>query len=240
MIVLQAPRGTAAENATYDPYLDVTGMDVFPIGYPPGGHVPKWPNKEISMVGDWTKICVEAAKGQPVWMTLQISWSGVGKPGKTLRFPDFTQERFMTYQAIINGARGINYFGGGSIQTLNARDRGLGFNWTFWERVLKPLLAEINDKSPLHGAMIAPNSSLPVKVQGDDGIEFVVREVGNEVYLLACKREGKTVQAKFTGLPSGISGGDVVYEDPRKVEVKDGSFTDWFAPFDVHVYRFRR
>jgi len=66
-----------------------------------------------------------------------------------------------------------------------------------------------------------------------------VREVGNEVYLLACKRQGNTVQVKFTGLPSSISGGDVVYEEPRKIEVKNGAFTDWFAPFDMHVYQFK-
>jgi len=243
MLVLEAPRGTAAENAAYDPYLDVTGMDVFPIGYPPGGHVPTWPNKQMSMVGDWTKIIVQAARGKPVWMTLQISWSGVGKPGKTLRYPTFFQERFMTYQAIIDGARGINYFGGGSLQTLNERDRKLGFNWTFWDRILKPLLAEINEKSPLHEALIAANSKLPIKVSGAQGIEFTAREVGNDIYILACKREGPTSsadQVTFSGLPTVQANAAVLYEEPRTVQVKDGAFTDWFAPFDVHVYHFTR
>jgi hypothetical protein len=240
VLVLQAPRGTAEELATYAPYLDVTGMDVFPISYPPGGHVAKWPNKEISSVGDWTKISVEGSRGKPIWMTLQIAFSGTTKPGKTLRFPTFFEERFMTYEAIICGARGINYFGGSIDNTLSDRDKPLGYNWTFWDRILKPLMAELNDKSPLHEALIAPNSKLPVKVQEAESMEFVTREVGDEVYVLACKREGKTVQVHFTGLPTGISTGDVLYEAPRKVEVKEGAFTDWFAPFDVHVYRFKR
>jgi hypothetical protein len=241
VMVLQAPRGTAEELATYAPYLDVTGMDVFPISYPPGGHVAKWPNKEISSVGDWTKIVMQGSAGKPVWMTLQIAFSGTTKPGKTLRFPNFAEERFMTYEAIICGARGINWFGGSIDVTLNERDEKLGYNWTFWDRILKPLVAELNDKSPLHEALIAPNSKLPVKVQeAEEGLEYVVREVGDEVFVLACKREGKTVQAHFTGLPSSVSTGDVLYEEPRKVEVKDGAFADWFAPFDVHVYRFKR
>jgi hypothetical protein len=242
VIVLQAPRGTAADNAVYDPYLDITGMDVFPIGYPPGGHVPTWPNKEISMVGDWTKIIVEAARGKPVWMTLQISFSGTSQPGKTLRFPTFPQERFMTYEAIIDGARGINYFGGGQrvAQTLNERDAKLGYNWTFWERILKPLLAEINETSPLHEALIAPNSKLPVKAEGAAGVEFTVREVGDEVFILACKREGETAQVTFKGLPATATSGDVLYESPRKIEVKNGQFTDWFGPEEVHVYRIGR
>lgn len=242
VLVLQAPRGTAADNAAYDPYLDITGMDVFPIGYPPGRHVPDWPNKEISMVGDWTKIIVEAAHGKPVWMTLQVAWSGVAKPGKTLRFPTFPQERFMTYEAIINGARGINYFGGGHnlSQTLSDRDRPLGYNWTFWERVLKPVIAEINDKSPLHDALLAPNSKLPVKAEGADGVEFTVREVKDAIFILACKREGDTAQVTFKGLPADVTVGDVLYESPRKVDVKNGQFTDWFGPEEVHVYRIGR
>ncbi len=246
VIVIQAPRGTVGELAAYRPVLDVTGMDVFPIGYPPGTHVPNWPNKEISMVGDWTKIIVKAAGGTPVWMTLQISWSGVAKKGKTIRFPTFAQERFMTYEAIIDGARGVNYFGGANRTTLNERDEKLGFNWTFWDRILKPLLTEINGQSPLHEALLAPDSKLPVKVSegvaghfvlGAKGIEFTVREVGNDIYILACKRQGDTEQVTFSGLPASTRGGDVLYEEPRKVQVKDGAFTDWFAPFDVHVYR---
>ena len=240
VFILQAPRGTAAELAEYRPYLDVTGMDVFPISYPPGGHVATWPNKEISSVGDFTKISVEGAGGKPIWMTLQISFSGTTKPGKTLRFPTFDEERFMTYEAIIDGARGVNYFGGSNPTTLNERDAKLGYNWTFWDRILKPLLTELNEKSPLHDALIAPDSKLPVKVQGDTGIEFVTREAGDNIYLLACKREGTTAEMKFTGLPTSISTGDVLYEEPRKIELKDGEFSDWFAPFDVHVYRFKR
>ena len=242
VLVIQAPRGTAADNAVYDPYLDITGMDVFPIGYPPGGHVPNWPNKEISMVGDWTKIIVEAAHGKPVWMTLQISFSGVSNKGKTLRFPTFPQQRFMTYEAIIDGARGINYFGGGHqvAQTLSERDRPLGYNWTFWERVLKPVLAEINETSPLHPALLAPSSKLPVKAEGASGVEFTVREVKDQTFILACKREGETTQVTFSGVPAGVTGGDVLYESPRKVEVKNGQFTDWFGPEDVHVYRLGR
>jgi hypothetical protein len=42
---------------------------------------------------------------KPLWMVLQMCWSGVlPSRGKTLRFPTFPEERYMTYEAIINGA----------------------------------------------------------------------------------------------------------------------------------------
>jgi hypothetical protein len=44
----------------------------------------------------------------------------------------------------------------------------------------------------------------------------------------------------FKGLPATVTRGDVVYESPRKIEVKNGQFTDWFGPEEVHVYRIGR
>jgi hypothetical protein len=64
-------------------------------------------------------------------MTLQIAWSGVEKKGKTLRFPTFPEERFMVYQAIINGARGLMFFGGSLPQTIAPQDRKFGWNSFF-------------------------------------------------------------------------------------------------------------
>jgi hypothetical protein len=243
--VAQAPRGTIETMKPYDVALDATGADVYPISYPPGKH-SLLPNKEISMVGDYTRTMMKVAgPKKPVWMVLQITWSGVGKTGQTLRFPTFAEQRFMTYEAIINGARGLQYFGGNNPELMNERDRKLGWQWTFWERVLRPVIEEIGTKSPLYPALVAPESKIAVKAATDksgrnDGIELCVREVGNEIFVLACKREGATVEAKFTGLPPSTSGGDVMYEEPRKMKVENGSFSDWFGPFEVHVYRFKK
>jgi hypothetical protein len=233
----QAPRGTVESLKRYDPFYDIGGMDIYPIGYPPGTH-SVLPNKNISMVGDHADI-VRAfmAPGKPFWMTLQIAWSGVTKPGKTLRFPTFPEERFMSYQSIIHGANGLIYFGGNLAETLNDRDRPLGWNWTFYERVLKPVLDEFNPSGPLHAALVVPDSKLPVRAAGD-GVEFCVREAAGHVFVIAARREGDTIQAKFTGLPANLGEGKVLFEDPRKVKAEGGTFTDWFGPNEVHVYRF--
>ena len=235
----QAPRGTIEQLKPYNAAADILLLDIYPIGYPPGRH-SLWPNKEISMVGDYTKFIKEVAGDKPVWMVLQIAWSGVVKPGKTLRFPTFAQERFMTYQALINGARGLIYFGGSIEQAMRPEDARLGWNWTFWRRVLRPVLEEVGNNSPLAPALVAPESKLPVRVNGADDVEFCVRQVNRDIYILACKREGKTVQVEFSGLPDWVGRGHVMYESPRTVQAKDGRFTDWFAPFDVHVYCYHR
>lgn len=237
--IVQAPRGTIETLRPYDPTYDILGCDIYPISYPPGIH-SLGKNKQISMVGDYTREMTEIAGPKPVWMTLQIAWSGVVKPGKTLRTPTFPEERFMTYEAIIDGARGLVYFGGNLPQAFTPRDAELGWNWSFWDKVLKPVISEIAPNSPLAPALVAPKSKLNIAVSKPDEIEFAVRESGSDLFLLACKRQGETDQATFTGLPSLRSPAEVLFESPRKVAVENGSFTDWFAPFEVHVYRFTK
>jgi hypothetical protein len=238
IFIVQAPRGTVESMKAYDATLDITGADVYPISYPPGTH-SLLPNKSISMVGDYTRRMREVGGDKPVWMVLQISFSGTIKPGKTLRFPTFPETRFMTYEAIINGARGLLYFGGHIQKSLSPADAKLGWNWTHWNRVLRPVIEEIGSKSPLYPALTAPDSKLPIEC-ATPGVEFVAREVDGDLFLLACKREGDTVQATFTGLPADRTHADVLYESPRTVDAKEGTLTDWFAPFDVHVYHFAR
>jgi hypothetical protein len=246
--LVQAPRGTVESLKQYDAGWDVGGIDIYPVSYPPGRHTIA-ANKELSMVGDFTRLMRAAAGPKPFWMTLQIAFSGTTPPKGIIRFPTCFEERFMAYEAIINGSRGLTFFGGGLLPTLNARDREMGWNWTYWERVLKPLLREFGAGSPIEAALLAPDSKLELKITGEkgpvnnpdaSGLEYLVREVGEDLYIFACKKEGPTIQVRFTGLPPSCASGQVVFEEPRQVAAEAGSFTDWFAPHDVHVYRFRK
>jgi hypothetical protein len=240
--VVHAPRGTVEELRPYDATYDIGGVDVYPVSYPPGRHLAETDtNRDISVIGDYVQKMLRVTDAKkPIWFTLQIAFSGTVPPNKPLRFPTFPQQRFMTYQAIINGARGLVYYGGSLPTTLSERDQPYGWNWTYWERVLRPVVEEVGDKGPLAAALCAANSKLPVKANVA-GLELCVREVGRDVFVLACSREPqKTVQVQFGGLPNDVGDGNVLFESPRKVTAKSGSFSDWFAPYDVHVYKFPR
>lgn len=254
MVTIHAPRDTLELRRSYNVVTDIVGTDIYPIGYPPGTHSGTT-NRELSAVGDYTKEMVELAEGKrSVWMTLQVLWSGVSNRGKTLRFPTFPEQRFMVYDAIINGARGVMFFGGSGSTGWNEQDTKLGWNWHFWNQVLRRVVEEIGTKSPLYPALLEPDSKMPVKVgvlanpNAKDSptketaeIEFCVREVGDDIFVIAAKKtKESTVKVEFSGLPATATGGDMLFEEPRKVELKDGKFTDWFAPFEVHVYRFKK
>ena len=256
IVIVQAPIGTVAQLSLYRPAFDITGADVYPVSYPPGIHT-RTANRDINVVGDVTRKMVNAAGGKPVWMTLQIAWSGVAPstqhPGVVPRFPTLQAERFMAYQAIVNGARGLVFFGGHLTQVAPPEDAAAGWNWTFWNEVLRPLVAELTSAA-VAPALVAPNAKAAVKPSTVD-VELVTRDDGRFLYVIVVRRKGTTNVVTFTGLPRTIASGEVLHEYVQKplpppigagkqvfrtVGVANGRFDDWLAPHDARVYRFRR
>ena len=254
VVIIQAPVGTVADLTPYRPAFEITGADIYPVAYPPGQQSGRT-NTDISVVGDITKTMDEAAGAKPVWMTLQIAWSGTAtsttRPNVVPRFPSLFDERFMAYQAIVNGARGLVFFGGHFTQITRPRDAKAGWNWTFWNLVLKPLLLELTSTA-VGPALVAPNAGVTVTASTQD-VELVARQDGQFLYVIAVRRGGATSRVTFSGLPGAIANGQVLFEytqDPlpppigagqqvfRTVRVSSGVFRDWFAPHDAHVYRF--
>jgi hypothetical protein len=260
VVITQAPLGSVADLVPYRSSFDITGADIYPVAYPPGRH-SDLSNRDISVVGDVTKKMVDAAGGKPVWMTLQIAWSGIlptqQAPDRVARFPTLHEERFMAYQAIINGARGLIFFGGQLTPVMRPRDAKSGWNWTFWELVLRPLVVELTSPSVLP-ALVAPRAQAAVKTSAAD-VELTARQTMDFLHVIAVRRTGTTSRVTFTGLPrkrdgTQLTSGQVMFEyaqDPlspplqsdkqqfRYVKVENGSFKDWFGPHDTHIYRFR-
>lgn len=234
VVMVNAPRNTIDELRRYAVACDGTGVDIYPVSVPMGKH-SDLPNKQMSVVGDYIKRMVEVVENKkPILAVLQITFSGTTPPKNILVRPTLYQQRYMTYQAIIDGAKGIMYFGGYIV--LNERDAKLGFNWTYWYDVLKPLFKEIGPGSEVYQVMTAPSADdVKIGVQGASDIEVLARKVNGRTYILAAKREGDTVKAKLTGL-SGSGEADVLHEN-RKVPVKWGVIEDEFKPNSVHVYR---
>jgi hypothetical protein len=255
VVVTQAPRGTVAQLTPYRPSFDITGADVYPVSYPPGKHVGG-ANRDLSLVGDVTAKMVLAAGVKPVWTTLQIAWSGVAptsqRPNLVPRFPSLHDERFMAYQAIVAGARGLVFFGGHMTQVATPADAKAGWNWTFWETVLRPLLAELTSPA-VAPALVAPRATAAVKASARD-VRLVARREGPFLYVIAVRRGAATSQVTFSGLPASVARGEAlgewVQEPPpppigageqvfRRMAVRNGTFRDWLGPHDARVYRFR-
>jgi hypothetical protein len=253
LVLIQAPvhdtaqflPATAPIVAPYTPGTDAHGFDIYPL--PAGKHSPHNPNKTISIVGDMTAIIMQASPGKAIWMTLQApAWSGTpSAPTPPADIPTLQEARFMAYDAIVHGARGLAFFGGDVARVLSGADEALGWNWTYWTNALLPLLTELRD--PDHNeALTAPNAAFAVTANSTD-IKLAVREAEGFVYLIAVRRNPVVTgpsEVQFKGLPTTITKGTVLghgaSNPARPFSVESGAFTDLaaFAPYNSRVYKF--
>ena len=127
-------------------------MDVYPVRS--GAAAP-----DLHQVGSWTRTIASVSGGAPVWATLQIcSNASHDKRGNHV-MPTRAQERYMLYDAILNGARAVAFYGGHVRGCWDARDAASGWNWTFWHDVLRGLVSEISAKSAVAPALVGPTGA---------------------------------------------------------------------------------
>jgi hypothetical protein len=231
-VTIEAPRGTAADLAPYSDVTDVHGVDVYPV-------VLNQPSPDLHRVGRWTARLASVSPGEPVSTTLQICSSGSNDPDTgVFVLPTPQQERYMAYDAIANGANQLIFFGGDIPGCWSQRDREYGWNWSFWETVLKPLVQELSASSPIAPALVNAGSSMPVTTN-DSSTEAVLRQGTSvdDIWLIAARSGTGTETVRFSGLPSWVHAG-AVYKEKRRVLARRGSFRDGFDQWDVHVYHF--
>lgn len=225
-----APRNSIETLAYFNLGTDITGADIYPVPEPQ--RHSSLPNKTLSVVGDETKKLRETVcDKKPVWMVLQgFAWANL--PGRKWRrlfqgepiYPTFKQSRFMAYDAIINGANGVLYWG------TNYAERPS----QFWSD-LKALASELALMSPV---LVQRSPKQTVKVSSGNGSVILLQKYYRGDLFLICANEGSSeTDATFTDvtLPSGEEL-RVLFEGGRRVRVQTGSFSDKFEGYDVRIY----
>lgn len=112
-----APRNTIEDLAFFDRAADIVGCDIYPVPESPMVRHSDLANRTLGSVGAYTRRMQDAAPGKPVWMVLQgTGWGDFHKDfqddaKKLMRRPRKDESRFMAYDAIVHGARGILYWG---------------------------------------------------------------------------------------------------------------------------------
>ena len=231
-VTIEAPKGTAADLAPYSAVTDVHGVDVYPVSV-------AQPSPDLHRVGEWTATLGSITPTAPVWTTLEIC-SGASWDHTTGAYvlPTFQQERYMAYDAIVNGARALAFYGGNLAGCWSSSDKQYGWNWTFWQSVLKPLVQELSASSAVEPALL--NAATSRRLATTDGTTEAVLREGTSVddlWLIAARSGIGSAQVTLSGLPQWARSGSV-YTENRTVTASGGSFRDSFGQWDVHVYHF--
>ena len=216
----------------YMDVIDITGCDFYPVRSPFKEGSTK-PRKRIQEIGNYAERWTVASQGKPVWMVLQaFSWHELGAlearwKNLSAAYPSFEEARYMAYDVIANGTKGILYWSMAYLtsesyrQTLFALARELN--------ALQPLLS--TDPKPIHITTHLPLQDANRRVAG------TARQYGRD-WMVAIVNESDTTQhaAIVSGLD--ILNGQKLVElyGEDEVIVKNGKFFARLKPFEVKIY----
>lgn len=203
--------------------IDITGCDIYPV---------KQDDRRIARMGPATDRWMRVGKGKPVWMVLQaFSWHELGDyyGAKKAAYPTFAESRFMAYDVIAHGARGILYWGSHYLKSDACRES---------------LYALTSELAALQPFLVAPEQE-NVRVnlieledgEAKRGVRVTARRVGRDwVILLVNEDDEWHMGAEVSGLMD-LNGQElVVLYDGETATVDEGEFVTRIPPLGVKVF----
>jgi len=212
----------------YIDHIDITGCDIYPV---------KEGSRDLTVIGDATERWKKVGRNErPVWMVLQaFSWNELGDyyGHKKTAYPSFADSRFMAYDAIVHGARGILYWGSHYLKSSEFR---------------QSLYALTSELDALQTFLVAPEYSQAhltiVELQMDPlarGVRISVRRVGQEWIVIMVNEDDRSYMGvEVTGLKE-MSGRtlELLYGTERAT-VEQGEFITRIKPLEVKVFATNR
>jgi len=205
-IVFMAPHASAKQ---YSNALDIVMADSYPV-----------PDLPITIFGNIAgQLSREFMGRKPVWMVPQAFGGGE----IWSREPTLQEIRSMTYQAIINGARGIQYF---IRQGLNFFPKSTA-TWSECGR----MASEIAELTPW---LLSDEETIPVRSGSKDILVTSALHRG-ELLIMAVNKTNSPQKVQFI-ISGKISGKASVLFENRSISVTSGYITDQLSSFGSQAY----
>jgi hypothetical protein len=244
-----APTNLVKTMRMYNAGTDIVAMDIYPVN--PGGLKPSYAlfedglqgdlnNTTLSQVGDYVdKMRKVTGPNRPLFMVLQaFAWEMLRKEEERdmskVLYPTHYESRFMAFQSLIKGANGIIYWGSG--YTPQPSDC-----WTGIKRVA-------SEVAGLGGPLAERTADITIEADYhemgrsvDDGVQTLVKLHEGKLYLFTCNADKNPCKATLSGL-GGWKACTVLNEerDDSAMAIENGTITDTWQPFDVHIYEFTK
>ena len=208
----------------YINHIDITGCDIYPV---------KESSRDVIEVGEATERWKKVGRNEKsVWMVLQaFSWSELGDyyGHKKVVYPSFAESRFMAYDAIVHGARGILYWGSHYLKSSEFR---------------QSLYALTSELAALQKFFVTPEYSQAhlalVELEPDPlarGVRMSVRRAGQDWIVILVNEDDKPyLGVEVTGLNELNSHTLELLSGDEKVTVERGEFITRIKPLEVKVF----
>ncbi len=206
-IVFMAPFGTVKD---YINSLDIVMADPYPV--------PDMPVSYVGVVAD--QLLKDLRLQRPLWMVPQAF--GGGEIWE--REPSISEIRSMTWQSVIRGATGIQYF---IRQGPNAFPKSTAV-WNECSRIA----LEIGSLAPW---LLSEEESVPVS-SGSGNIIVSSRVYNGQLIIMAVNKINAPQRADIR-MASNYSGRVRVLFENRSIQCYSGGFNDYLPPYGSQVYK---
>ena len=222
-------RGTApaggwpAEYTEYCKGTDVAGFDVYPVVSASLGEQYIWYQaKGLDNLKTWSN-------NKPVINAIETTHIS-----NLNALPTPHQVRSEVWISIIHGAAAILYF---LHEFVPAMDTAGIFNHQEIVDAVKEINTQITSLAPVINSTSVTGKATVVSSMGSAcPIDIIVKEYNNTVYVFAASMRNSATTGVFH--INGLSGKSIVnvLGESRTIEADNGTFTDNFAIWDVHLY----
>ncbi|OGV57583.1 MAG: hypothetical protein A2283_07950 [Lentisphaerae bacterium RIFOXYA12_FULL_48_11] len=220
-----APRNQLTQLTAFNEGADIVGCDIYPVPFSPNVGHSDLVERSLAAVGAYTARMQQSAPGKPVWMVLQgFGWADLRtnpseEVRRDLRRPTLQESRFMAYDSIVRGARGLLYWGTSYIEKDSQLWKDLlilGQELKLMQPVLSSHDAQINFKvthEETAGSVERTIQVLPKQV--DDKVWFLVVNEPTESLTYTIhgldKLNGITYFEKDSGKKNTVSNGKLKF-----------------------------
>lgn len=235
-----APRNSMESLRKFSECADIIGCDIYPVPMHPKLRHSDLMDQTMSCVGAYTRRMQEIDPQKPVWMVIQgFDWGMLqgevyersGSEQKWFRPPTLNEIRFMGFDCIVNGARGILFWGTHYVP----RDMQL------WSDLIT-FAKEIKSLQPV---LSAEDISQPVSItqdeifgSGDRGVIALIKNYQQKPWILLVNEWHECGIRYHLNSPSLSSGQKYrEYYTQIEVEVKDNTLTYGIEPHGVQIWQ---
>jgi hypothetical protein len=196
-----APRNTIKDLEQYAEAADIVGCDIYPVPTRHSTGHSDLANQKLSSVGDYTKRFLQLEGDRPVWMVLQgFGWRDIHEQAEDAtdevgRRPTPQESRFMLYDAIVRGARGVLYWGVNYAQEPPK----------FWDELKQVVheAAALGDVWAARDAELQPKVTFgPTMGSVDRPPRALAKQLGDQYYLLVVNEHSSGLAVRLEGLGS--------------------------------------
>ena len=235
-----APRNSMESLRKFSECADIVGCDIYPVPMHPKLRHSDLMDQTIASVGAYTRRMQAIDPKKPVWMVIQgFDWGMLqgdvyersGSEQKGFRPPTLNEIRFMGFDCIVNGARGILFWGTYYVP----RDMQLWADLITFAKEIKSLQPVLSAEDTTHPVTVTQDE---IFGSGDRGVLALIKMYQQKPWLILVN-EWHECGIRYHINSSCLSPGQKYREfyTQTEVEIKDNTLTYGIEPHGVQVWQ---